>query len=460
MLVTMQRKVAKFLSRISTSEPSERILYVVHCVDTEGPLNETLEATFERIKSIFGISIEPSIENLEKLQNKLINLGGQEETIAECISPEMLSYNSNWEKIDAMLDIVTSTNFRLAKPDSFGNGWVFSWHCMDHMGIKDNPREKDLGYGKIFKHYQNYLRSFPNKDEINWHFHPLSISRGATNAATSYNNSMAILLEILCRRVIEDSWFPVVNRPGFHSERPDSHLFLEQWIPFDYANQFTSEVSNQPDLKGVRFGDWSRSPKTWRGYHPSISDYQLVGNCERSIFRCLNVGTRLRTLQYSHVIESFSEADSDGGAILAFADHDWRDIKKDVEYVQEMIKRASELFPRVKVKYAGAEEAVRSLYKYTDLPEIKLEMSLNNSMIIIQVTQGEIFGHQPFLAIKTKNGGYFHDNLDTIEPKLKWSYTLDEQTIPLESISQIAAASAGKTGKFSICKLDFAFNAS
>ena len=75
------------------------------------------------------------------------------------------------------------------------------------------------------------------------------------------------------------------------------------------------------------------------------------------------------------------------------------------------------------------------------------------------MTQGEIFGHQPFLAIKTKNGSYFHDNLDTIEPKLKWSYTLDEQTIPLESISQIAAASAGKAGKFSICKLDFIVNA-
>ena len=33
------------------------ILYVVHCVDTEGPLNETLDATFERLESIFGITL-------------------------------------------------------------------------------------------------------------------------------------------------------------------------------------------------------------------------------------------------------------------------------------------------------------------------------------------------------------------------------------------------------------------
>ena len=34
------------------------IVHVVHCVDTEGPLYESLNATFERIKNIFDIEIE------------------------------------------------------------------------------------------------------------------------------------------------------------------------------------------------------------------------------------------------------------------------------------------------------------------------------------------------------------------------------------------------------------------
>ena len=35
-------------------------VYVVHCVDTEGPLNETLEATFERLKHIYHLDLKPS----------------------------------------------------------------------------------------------------------------------------------------------------------------------------------------------------------------------------------------------------------------------------------------------------------------------------------------------------------------------------------------------------------------
>ena len=32
-------------------------LHIVHCVDTEGPLNETIESTFKRLKDIFNVDI-------------------------------------------------------------------------------------------------------------------------------------------------------------------------------------------------------------------------------------------------------------------------------------------------------------------------------------------------------------------------------------------------------------------
>ena len=38
-------------------------VYVVHCIDTEGPLNESLKNTFERIKSIYGIRLKPTKKN-------------------------------------------------------------------------------------------------------------------------------------------------------------------------------------------------------------------------------------------------------------------------------------------------------------------------------------------------------------------------------------------------------------
>ena len=57
---------------------NQKIVYVVHNVDTEGPLYESLEATFERIESIAELKFTPSFDLLKKLQNGEIDLNGKE----------------------------------------------------------------------------------------------------------------------------------------------------------------------------------------------------------------------------------------------------------------------------------------------------------------------------------------------------------------------------------------------
>lgn len=431
------------------------ILYLVHCVDTEGPLSETLDATFERLESIFGISISPTKENLLLLQNKQINLSGKEDAVAKCFAPNLLKYNESWRDIEAMVDDLLSQDFRRNCVDDFGNGWIYSWHCMDHVGYADNPRKKDIGYGNIFRFYRSKLSEHESKqDELNWHFHPLSLTKNPVAAATSFNNSIDILIQILCRRVLDEKWFPVVNRPGFHSERPDSHLFLEQWIPFDYANQVYEIPENQPDLSYGRFGDWRRAPKSWRGYRPSHDDYQAEGGCRRIIFRCLNVGTRTRLLTESHIREAFNEAKAAGSAILAFANHDYRDMRPDIKYVQKMMRTLRSEFNDVQVKYAGAESAAISLLGWGNKEPIRLRIELIGNRLIVKVVAGKIFGPQPFLAIKTREGSYYHDNLDLIEPEKKWSYVFDENTVSLESVVKIGVGTAGKYGGFAVEVID------
>ena len=428
-----------------------KTLYVVHCIDTEGPLNETLPATFNRLKNIFNIDMEPTIDNLKKLQNKELDFGENTDAIAELLAPELLSYNRDWESVDLMLQDILSKDFREKILDDFGQGWIYSWHCMDHVGFIENPRNKDYGYGSIFRHYRMKLSaSKSTKDELNWHFHPYSITRHPLHAATSYTNSYHELTQILCRRILEESWFPTVNRPGFHAERQDSHLFLEQWIPFDFANQFTEEFSNQPDLSNGRFGDWSRSPKTWRGYHPSHDDYQQEGLCNRLIFRCLNLGTRLRTLKEEHVREAFVEAQDIGDAVLAFADHDWRDLRPDISTLHELIQKVKLEFPDVALKYAGAEEAAVAVLGYSEKTAPEIRMQLVGNRLEVEITKGEIFGPQPFLAILSKDDEYYHDNFDVQIHRKKWSYIFDELTLPLSSIKKIGVASAGKYGKYCV----------
>ena len=49
---------------------SENFVYVVHNIDTEGPLHESLEATFGRIQEMTGFNIEASDDNLKKIKKK------------------------------------------------------------------------------------------------------------------------------------------------------------------------------------------------------------------------------------------------------------------------------------------------------------------------------------------------------------------------------------------------------
>lgn len=438
----------------------EPVLHVVHCIDTEGPLDEDIEATFLRIDELFGLRLEPSHEMLRALQRMEIPLDGLEEQLAAVVAPELLAYNRNWGDIRAMLSEALGQGFRREMPDDFDRGWVYSWHCLDHMGYVVNPRRKDLGYGKVFHFYRDMLAATGScVDEINWHFHPLSLSRQPLAAATSYSNSMDVLLPIIARRIIDDRWFPTTSRPGFHAERPDSHAFLEQWIPFDYANQACLESScAQQDTQFGRFGDWSRAPRSWLGYRPHHDDYQSVGECRRWIFRCLNVGTRLRQLSQSDVAEAFTEAQASGSAILSFADHDYRDLRPDVRRVRDSLQNIRKEFPGVKIRFSGAEDAARQHLAriapvVTDTAAPEFSLARDGGRLHIRLLSGRVFGPQPFLALKTRDGRYLHDNLDVIEPGRHWTYVLDGQTLMPQEISTVGVGAAGPRGGYGVSTL-------
>jgi len=423
-------------------------LLVVHCVDTEGPLDENLRATFDRLHKLFDISLEPTEKNLKLLQSGAFRSGNTsfDKMIPVVFSEALMSYNRNWSDIDKMLKIVFSRSFRESRLDDFGDPWRISWFCMDHVNYASNPRAKALGYSVVHQHYKHWLEQNSNwRDELQWHFHPKSISGNPLAAATSYANSTPEVIEILARRIMEDHFFPSAYRPGFHAERPDSHFFLEQWIPYDFGNQYCEEKNLQSDMTNGRFGDWLRAPHTWSGYHPALHDYQRRGECRRTIFRCLNLGTRLRLLEEHHVTEAFKEAQIRGSAILAFADHDFRDITGDIDHLISMLALVKKDFPTVKIKYCGAQEAAQRIggsFPY----EFQLQAVLDGNLLRVKALQGEVFGAQPFLALRTKNGQYLHDNLDLARNEGEWLYTFDDQTILLDSVEAIGVGAAGRFG--------------
>ena len=89
--------------------------------------------------------------------------------------------------------------------------------------------------------------------------------------------------------------------------------------------------------------------------------------------------------------------------------------------------------------------------------ELELELSKENEdyKIIVKCISGQVFGSQPYLAIKTKKGEYFHDNFTETYNLDEWEYILDRITIERNSIEKISVASNDKFGNQSIKSILF-----
>lgn len=432
-------------------------VYIVHCIDTEGPLYEEPKVPFEQIKNIFGIEIDPTRENLIKLQKGELDLQGKEEAVRNLVDIHRITTRGSWEEIQEMLLQVTSEEFRNVLPDSNGNGWIFSWFCMDHVGFSgDNPRRRDSGHHKVFDRYMKMVSEQNRGDYVGFHHHPVPFSGNYNESGTAFWGGEN-LNQILCRKIIDRGWFPTSFRPGFHTERPDSNWFLEQWIPFDYGNQAVKvEETEQPDLSAGRFGDWRHAPLEWYPYHPSHDDYQQKGTCRRWITRCLNMYARIRQITITDVEEAFQTAQKGQNTILAFTDHDYKDMNYEINRVRDMIFTVSRRYKEVPFEYADAINAMR---KCLSLPyqDINIEVSIRKTNGIPRLsvrTQDKLFGPQPFLAIKTRQGRYFWDNFDFVEPQKEWGYTFDNNTIKLEDIQVIGVAANNSYGACQVVLLD------
>lgn len=432
------------------------VVHIVHCVDTEGPLTESIEQTFRRLRDMFGLDFAPDPELLRRLQAGAVDLGGIEADVARVIAPALLDYNDSWDAIRAMLDRfwAPENQKRLADPE--GRPWIATWHCCDHVDYDENPQRRDMGFHLVLDFYAGMLADRPDRlDEIEFHFHPQPLNGRANSNATHWFANRPTLFQILARRIIDRLWFPAVNRPGFHVARPDSHWFLEQFVPFDYANQavLPSAGGEQRDVADGRFGDWRRAPTTWRPYHPDHDDYQVPGRCRRAIFRCLNVGTRFRLLSQEDVDQAFAEAAESGVAVLAFTNHDFRDIGPDCADALAMVRRAAAGRPDVAWRHSTAREAARAALGRGEGagPGDFLDLEVADGAATIRARR-PLFGPQPFLAIKARDGAYYHDALDWTGEPLAWRYVFDRHTLPLDAIEAVGVGAADPDGWVSVAR--------
>lgn len=419
------------------------IVYVVHCVDTEGPLEETLEATFERLRKEKKLDFEPSLLTLKELQNKRIDLGGIEEDIAEYLAPSRLAYLSTWQEVEEMIIGATNYEYRLKLSSPNGSLYTYSWFIVDIIGYKDNPRRKAVGFHTIWDQYQRILRNRSYNDAFGWHFHTIPPTHNALHYNTSWTNN-DFHEQVLARRIIEKKWFPVLFRSGGVIERNDLNYWLERFIPFDYSNQ----NNKYAEFYSGSQSDWRHSPMIWGNYHPSFYDYRKEGDMKRSIFRCLDIKTPGCRLDREEVANAFRQAKEKGVAVLSYTNHDRRDIRPEAEYMHGLISKVSKDFPEIDWKYTNAIDAAQKYLKVDIEKRPVLSLSLKDEILSINSNVLSFTG-DVFLAIEEEGGLFYRDNV-TIESETAWAYFSPRWS----SIKKIGAAIVTADGQFSVNVVD------
>lgn len=417
-------------------------LWVVPCIDTEGPLEETIDATFERLKNMFGIEIEPSIKNLDKLQNTEIDFGGLEQKIATAFSKERLAYLSTWREVEEMVRDVTSEEYRFKFKDPSGNPLVFSWFIIDVIGYKSNPRRKAVGYHTVWDQYQRLLKETIDYDAFGWHFHTVPVNQNPLEYNPCWTNN-DYHEQSICRRLIERNFFPSIFRAGGVIERNDLNYWLEQFIPFDYSCHSLEKGFGGPGC----LSDWRNAPLSWRGYHPNFYDYRKEGSMNRLIFRCLDTNTPNCKLSKTLIETAFKEAQIKGSAILSYFTHDRRDMRPDFEFADTLIRDVATNYADVNWQYTHAINAAQQVKNLNQTSSnFQFNLKIEDSTLWIHSNQ-KIFGSIPFLGIE--EASLFYRTNPTIEGNNSWAYKLNKN----RNYKNIAVAASSANGHVSINKI-------
>ena len=136
------------------------------------------------------------------------------------------------------------------------------------------------------------------------------------------------------------------------------------------------------------------------------------------------------------------------------------EMSAEVNDFREKLQVVIEKYPDVKYKFSETVDAFRAVIGYDkeeiEANKIAFDCKIEGNILGVIITNGEPFGPQPYLAIKTKGGDYFHDNFDFQEPKKSYSYVFDTYTIPIENIDRVVIAVNDKYGNQ--CIKDVIFN--
>jgi len=213
---------------------------------------------------------------------------------------------------------------------------------------------------------------------VHFHYHPHSFLKTPTAAQPTGGGASNSLFQVLARRVIDRGWFPVAHRAGFHVTRPDSHWFLEQFIPFDSRTRRLRLPSTRLRSSGCLPAASATGGVRPRHGRRTIPQPTTTDAGQLPALGCplLERGHAVQRTDRRRRAPGVSGGSKRTTGDTAFTDHDFRDLRPDVDRVRSMLRTVSREFDDVAFRYCEAIEAFRSALDLRQEPPCELDVRL------------------------------------------------------------------------------------
>jgi len=383
--------------------------------------------------------------------------------IVVCIDAEgPVNYASDtWDKVEGAMARIISNDFRYRFPDSNQGGLRPSYFILDWVGFNQDPTDRKPGFGTIYEHYTERLLPTMAKGDydVYWHYHhPYSDGKwrkGGWNRDWSDNNEYENQIN---RLIIDREWFPSVYRAGGTIETNEQSRWLEEWIPFDFSSRAPHPSIDyyMRNLKHIIRGrfrsplwDWSKAPSDWGFYKPSLDNYQTPGSMKRIIFRCLDIKSAAHQLGEMDIRRAFLKARDERAAVCSFFTHDFYvGADDEVAGALGMISKVSSEFADVDYEYQTALSAAQLLlFGGKNLPRLELALEYTDGILRIRSNE-PLFSQKPWVVTKNNEGTYKRIEAEPVD-SLLWHSIVDKN-----STQAVGAAASDEMGNTDVKTID------
>lgn len=150
---------------------------------------------------------------------------------------------------------------------------------------------------------------------------------------------------------------------------------------------------------------------------------------------------------------AFAKAADGEDVFVSYTNHDFRNMIQETEELCRDIQEVASDFEGSNFRWANAVQAFRRVLGLEHTPSPELSIDISESKMQLSVQSGDVWGPQPFLALKTLDGSYFHDNF-ILDGGNQWTYPFDKNSIEFHALETIGIGTNDKVGNTFVKTVD------